>query len=665
MRTLTGDLQTAQRAYDRRPYVQVKARDRFAGIRRYRPDNWYTGAEPDGWIQAICPSDNSLFRARIDGTTLYRSRVTTPDELDTYSSWTSWRTTTFAVAISGVGSNLTAYAVDSSTRTLIYVATSSDSGATWSAFSLAITHSQQINCIAAAEKSGEKIVIVNETNNIRAYRSTGGAYSASAVTSDNNLTPQGLAMHYASDYNVLAVGLNTANDYVLLQRIYGDGFSQAPDTWSGPTTLRQAINGSNVVLGTPHLHRADVYRMTFRERFGGTNTYDRLYHSWSPASADFASALWKEPVPINIDHDNGLALASNATHLFGITPSRVDASDLTVADVDLTDDVLEVDHAEDTHVATRTVIILDNSNGTYDAPGSGSLKALTNGCEITISPGYIAAGTPTASAGPAVWVERIEHRYAERNTVALYCSGAWAWISRVRPTATRQYADGELNVFGILQTVFALAGFEFSSVAASSDISNIAPAFAITPGDSVATAVLRLIERVPDIIFNRGQFFFANEPLAADTADDSVVWTHNPATQHELTSARYVDALRAANHIRTIGAAAANIVGESIDFTEIPLYHGSPAIHRERWADTGTLAADHAAAVARKIELRTTADRIVIPAHAGLEINDVLAITDSRIGLSAAKRRVLSSRLLYSRKRVGAPYTHTLMLGAV
>ena len=176
MRSLSAELLAAQKARIRRPYLHVTVSDRFAGIRRLRWTQWYAGSEPDNGHAAIVAADGSLIRARFDGTTLYRSRVTTPGIGSTYSSWTAWTPPVTPkanlVAFAKAGSTLWAFIVNNAGQTQVYAATSADDGATWGAFALAFTSSGAVLQLAAAGKSDGNVVVttVDNTTNLDAHR---------------------------------------------------------------------------------------------------------------------------------------------------------------------------------------------------------------------------------------------------------------------------------------------------------------------------------------------------------------------------------------------------------------------------------------------------------------------------------------------------------------
>src|SRR3990170_7228589 len=161
MRSISGNLAAAQKASVRPPHLLVSVSDRHA---------------------AVVAADGSLIRARFDGTTLYRSRVTTPTSGSTYSSWTTWTPPITPkanlIAFAKAGATLWAFIVNNATQTQVYAATSADNGATWGAFALQFTHISTVKQLAAAGKSDGNVVvaIINATDALDAQRWNGATW---------------------------------------------------------------------------------------------------------------------------------------------------------------------------------------------------------------------------------------------------------------------------------------------------------------------------------------------------------------------------------------------------------------------------------------------------------------------------------------------------------
>ena len=645
----------------------------FAGIRRLRWQQWYAGAEADNGHAAIVAADNSLTRARFVGTTLYRSRVTSPASDSTYSSWTVWTPPITAkanlIAFAKAGSTLWAFIVNNANAKQVYASTSADDGATWSAFALALTTVDDITALAAAGKSDGNVVVVtvDGANDLNAHRWNGATWTTYA--GPTTPTYNGVAVYYSGDWNVVATDEDTAAAIPvqeLRQYRFGDGFSQAANTWSAGAVLQSAITAAGLTFRSPYLGRPDVYRATFRQRYTGSVAYDRTHQTNQPSTAAFADALWREPVPLNITAAYGVAITNNATHVFLTTARYVYAAAIDAGLTDLTARVISADLHDTELNPTLSEIVLDNADGAYTIPGSGAAAALTKGAEVRISPGYNTSAGDQASANAAYYVEAIRHVYeGGRALVKISLGSPWTAMARHRFPRAVEFAAASKNIFGQLQHIAARVGLELSSSGASSAVANLTPPLALPPGTSALTAFRRILDRVPDRLYARGEFLYLNEPLAADTADATY---GRPLTteDQEIAAAQYGDTLKDANHIQLFAAADGTVIAEDVDYTETAYLYSAPRQRADPYLTAGADATARAAAEQRKQTVLTTrGDVITAPVHCGLEVNDVIAVTDARHGLSAAKRRVLSLRLLYRRGPGGkARYDHQMELGA-
>jgi len=671
VRSISGTLATAQKAAVRRPYMLVSVSDRHAGIRRLRWTQWYAGAEDDKGHAAVVAADGSLIRTRFSGTTLYRSRVTTPVIGSDYSSWTTWTPPITPkanlIAFAKAGSTLRAFIVDDAIPSRVHSSISTDNGATWSGFVLSFitTGGPAVIALAAAGKSDGNFVVVtvDAGNDLQAHRWDGATWTT--YTGPTTPTFNGVAVFHSGDWNIIATDEDTTAAVPvqeLRQYLFGDGFSQAPNTWSSGVVIQSAVTAAGLLFRSPYAAKPDVARATFRQQFTGSVAYDRTHHTYQPATAAFADALWREPVPLNIAAPFGVAISYDATQVFLTTARYVHQASMSDGATDISDRVVSADLHETGGAPALSEIVLDNADGAYTVPGSGAAIALTKGAEVRISPGYDAE----ASAGPAYYVEAITHVYeGGRALVKITLAPVWAALARHRFPRAVEFAAAAKNVFGQLQHLLARVGYELSSSGASAASANLYPPLALPPGTSALTAVRRVLDRVPDRLFARGEFLFLNEPLAADTAD--ATYGRPLTTQdQEIAAAEYVDALKDANHAQVFAAADGTIVAEDVDYTETALLYSAPRQRADPYLTAGADATARAAAEQRRQTIETTrGDTITAPVHCGLEVNDVIAITDARHGLTSAKRRVLALRTLYRRGPGGkARYDHQIELGA-
>ena len=79
--------------------------------------------------------------------------------------------------------------------------------------------------------------------------------------------------------------------------------------------------------------------------------------------------------------------------------------------------------------------------------------------------------------------------------------------------------------------------------------------------------------------------------------------------------------------------------------------------------DSVTKASQRGEAYLREAEIEAESGYILVPTNCGQELYDVIEVSDSRLGLSAAKKRVLGITLSYNPAR--GEYRQRLSLGGV
>jgi hypothetical protein len=185
----------------------------------------------------------------------------------------------------------------------------------------------------------------------------------------------------------------------------------------------------------------------------------------------------------------------------------------------------------------------------------------------------------------------------------------------------------------------------------------LTPAFTVHPGESGATAIARLKEKVPDVLFYDAGALFATEPRPTDSSQ----YAFGPDA-HLILEARYRDLGPAVNRARTLGD---GVFGEAFDFDDIAALGESIGTVVDENLDDSSDAQARSEALLRESYVAARADTItVFGVHCGLQPYDVVDVTDPAAGLSTATRRVLGYSWRYS---TGARprYEMTLTLGKV
>lgn len=504
MRTLLSALLAAQKQPSGVPYVKVEVVDSIGGVKRLDWQRLYTGSEPDSYHAATMPADGSLNRCRVDGGNLYRQRVVNPGPGSSFGSWTLVETCANAgVALTSYGASVLLFYVGTDGRT-IYLRESSDYGASFGSPTAIATAASAVGWLAAALKSdGTALLLYSVGGTVYRVKRSGGSWGSPAAWSNSLASVSGLACQYWLDFNVLVTGADGQGRNKVWSTIYGDGYSEAVDAWSPLWELTGASAGSNVEFRAPFLAYADTFRATFIEKYTGSESYSRPYFSYSPVAADYVDNLWREPVPLDLSGQYGLALATSASAVWLSAPWGVWRAPLAPSTMDVTADVLELT-SEDEPGSGRLRLVLRNDDSRY-LDLSGPRAVIQRGAEVRVSPGYVTANGPLASAGPAYWLEGWEYTSGGGNaTFVLHARDAWQLLDGWRARRQYAWAKGERNLFQLLSFVLARAGLELSAPICSPTITDLYPSFTIHPGESGATAVRRLLAMVPDVLFFRG-----------------------------------------------------------------------------------------------------------------------------------------------------------------
>src|SRR3990172_4797665 len=425
MRSLTLELLAAQKGQSAVPYVKVEAHDRIGGVVRLAWQRLYTGAEPDGYHAAAMPAEGSLLRARVAGGQLYYQRSASPGPGADFSLWTALGSVADAgVALAAQGQSALLFYVGTS-GTTIYLRESSDSGQSLGAAAALATAPAAVGWLAVALKAdGTALLIYSAGSTVYRLKRTGGVWGSPQAWSNSVASVAGLACHYDGDFNIIVCGSDAQGVAKLWICIYGDGFSQAPDTWSALWEVTRASSGSGMEFRAPALGRPDGYRLFFVERYTPSQAYSRPYFSHMPVATDYVSNLWREPVPFDLASTYGLALAHGGAYAWLSAPFGVWRAPLSPATLDVSADVVEA-VLEEGPFGGRGQVVLRNEDGRYSGPPA----PLRLGDEVRISPGYATTVGPQASAGPAGWVAGYNYGSGPRRpTLRLPLRDAWSLL---------------------------------------------------------------------------------------------------------------------------------------------------------------------------------------------------------------------------------------------
>jgi hypothetical protein len=280
MMLLSDTLLAAQKSASGLPYVKVDIRGMVGGVTRLLWSRLYTGSETDYYHAATMPGDGSLIRSRIDPSDykLYYQRVVNPGPGSDFSSWAPLVSvsSTSGSALCSQGAQVLLFYVATDQKT-IYVRESSDYGVSFTTASI-LTASAPVGRLAA-DINGSGVVALFYTVGADVYvvKRSGGSWGSSSLWTNSAGGLSGLACTYQDDWNLCITGEDASSNQKVWTCLYGDGYSQSPDTWSALMELTTASSGSGVEFHNPFLAFPDVFRLFFVEKFAGTSSYSRPF----------------------------------------------------------------------------------------------------------------------------------------------------------------------------------------------------------------------------------------------------------------------------------------------------------------------------------------------------------------------------------------------------
>lgn len=661
MRTLSSNLLAAQKSSARLPYVKVEIVEKVGGITRLRWERLYSGSEPDSHHAATMPADGSLIRARTEGTHLYYQRVANPGPASDFTIWEDWASDIEdpPVALCSFEGRVALACVPETWpegHRWIAFRESTDNGTTWGGWVALLETTEPIDYLTMDYKDSDVITLFYSIGGIvYAIKRSNGTWGSPQAWSNSVSSITGHACVYWGDWNLVVTGQDASGNYKVWTCVYGDGYSMAVGSWSSLAELTVANSGSGVEFHCPSLGFPDVFRTFFIEKYTGAEAYSRPCWSYSLATAEFISNLWREPVPFDLSTSHGLALAYGGSHVWLSMPSGVWRAALSPSPLDVSADVVGlVARTEPTSGKLR--IELRNDDGRYQEIGSGGYAAITEGSEVLVSPGYRTSSGEEVSPGLAYWIEGWEYlSEGGRANFVIYASDGWGLLNHWKARRQFSWVAGSKNIFQLLAFIFARVGLEFSVFSNSSALVNQYPAFTIHPGESGATAVRRLLDMVPDVLFFRGHYAYIKNPQASDQS------VYSYGTDHPLWEGRYASDSPGYNRVQVYGA---EVLSESFSWLHVSKVYDR--LHQVHDLNLNTVEKAQGRAEAELREALTSAisGEIRVPVNCGQELYDVIDITDERAGLVAAKRRILGLVLLYSTGR-DAHYDQRLLLGEV
>jgi len=641
MDSLTPTLKAAQQSPSSEPFVEAVLSDVEGGGARCRLGRVYEGDEPASHVAACVSGDGSLVRARVDGATLYTSRVASPSAASSFSAWASHggvSRTDGPVALCSSGASVYLFYVHTDSIGL-RMKVSSDNGASWSVASTLSAPADEVLFLAADVNTAGEVLLLwtlgDPATDLWAARYA-GSWSTPASWGKAVDQISGVAVYWRFDFQVCVSGIEaTSQDAKVWMALYGDGFNTAADSWSSLLAIVTANDGSSYAYDAPALQFASGYlRLFYTEHFAGSPATRRLYETWLDGAADATQDLWREPYPLDYDppENAGLSAALDFANgmLWLVAANGVWLGTLGgIPDLDVSQRVVSAS-AELREQYGRAVVELDNHDGALT-----SAPQLTRGMRLSLKPGYrTAAGSETAPSDRHYWVEAVELLTGPRPRVVLHCRDAWWLLERWRSGRQHTWPVSSMLIFGVLEKVIAKAALRVSADEASALLQLWEPAITISPGESGLNVVRRLLAFTADVM----RFAGATASIIEPAADEESLYAYGGS--HAILRARYRDDGPGFNLARVVGlsAYAEGVAAEDIAATGLQV---SPPVVDLNLFDA-SLTEGRAAIEIRRRRMRSRSDDLtVFGINCGQELYDVVSVTDAAAGLESAKRRVL------------------------
>ena len=643
MRSLIAALLAAQKAASGVPYVRVVVENNMRNIRHLVFTQTFSDGEGDDKHDAV--ADNTyLHRVRVSGGRPQRTRVA--------GGWSDLNAFNDGAQIAVDAINNARVIAVYNRGAALYFRESTDQGGSWGAETLIFTLGAvpKAVCVAYKTAGGDLCAVWEESNNLRRVRRISGAWGGATTWSQTASSLNGVDMILNGDFHIVVTGVEaTTLRPTLWSLILGDGFAVSVDTWASFFIQQQAESDELVTFQAPYIARPDTTRVTFVEKFTGTGAYTRTYLTMLPLLANFSPGEWEwqDPAPLDNITANGYAIAWNTTKVYYSRPAQILEALRANVSLDMSAALVEATIEEVDGLHQRAELVFDNSGGAYAGPPS----PIALHRDVNLGLGYDA----NVSLPPRQYIEGWEYRRSGgKSLFVLKTRGVDLWLGRYRPRTTMVVASRKMTQ--IARGTAGRAGLEVVNVGNSSRSANFNLTWTIHPHLAHLATIEALLAIMPDVLFTVGVSLVLNEPLAADAID------YTYGTDHAIYRGRTRNE-HAASVAEVLGDGA---LGQAFDFTA--QNHDKPLEDRRR--DPNETAEADADAVAsarlRKAVLGTDKGELVTPVNCGLEVNDVVAYTDTLVNPAQQKARVRGITTKFRRAGPGpAVYEQTVLLGGV
>ena len=686
---MSETLAEAGRKADSKPYVCCKFADHGVESPHLSWTRLYSGTEGDQFNDAVIASDGSINRIRASGGRLYHCRVTSPA---TASQWSSWTTlvnqlvsTLCQPAICAGpedGDEVRVFWVDLLDDRTIKWIRSTDQGATWGPVATVLTEGNvRITGLAAdgyrASGMDNRLFYAvdpgGRTNRNKQLAMTewdGSSWSTPSYDDESRYRINGISVAKDSDDTASIWVCDGSPRRISLQDHH------TTTGWGGGGVLIESGEGSNYDYELPRAASKFVtgnrrHFIGWVERYKGAPTRDKFWTAftarrWTPTEL----VQWQE------DRRYGARLLADTSYwyivgsdyayrapVFTGTGNEVYAA---TSDDDLV--AMELD-LPGINRPGRLLVRLDNSRGKFASTGSGALQAIKPTSQVELRLGYrTPAGEESVQQG-AWFIDRLVFRTDRgRHLLEVHCIDPWTYLNRLVVRRPITYAAQTANF--ICRELWLRVCGAGSSGDVHANMDPVVPNYLLRPGQNYLEALRRLNHNFGLVLRWRG------DGVESGVGPDSVVPDQVPYGSGVSDQAYLSADKHAPDSDRATGgpdAGYAILWGEfwssEVRRQSVEVYgDGYTSITRD-WAGTSKFWRDNVAKVV-DLSLNSQSDvdsraayetswlkgsgeggRLESNLNPGLEIGDVIDITDSNAGLSGAARVVVSIRSIYDSER--------------
>ncbi len=643
MHSLSKTLLAAQRDRAAIPYVHATLAERWGGVTQLRWERLASGQETDGQHDAVITSGGSLIRIRAQDNPngLFVQRVPSPGPDAQFGVWRKLGETSASagVAVIEIGNQIHVFDVAANRRT-IRERTSRDDSATFSPPRTIATAAANVTSLAAASGAGGGALLLyaESTGVVRSMTRTAGAWSPSSAWTNSLRTVDGIACaHIDGDWAVVVCGTLSNGSSGVWTCTLGAGSSQTAGTWSMLREVIASAAGADVTYRDPGVCAADGPHISFVEAYGGAGGYSQTMTTHGAAGTRFRDHRWREPSPFGQTGGSGPALIADASFAWLTTPSGVWRARIGAPSIDISRSVVAADARETPRGASLTLVLAE---GPHLDPsitvGAGPL-----GHELSIAWGYETAEGRETGQPQRYWVREVRRETRRGSPVTvLEAEDPWWFLGNMRARRQLTWPAHTASVWNILGQLLTMAGLSAALARSSPSIVATYPAVTVSPNESLAVAINRLMSRVPDVLR------FSDGVLEAihTRETDPAVYSYGDPGGHALLDAARSSALSRVNHVQVYGRGA---IAQAVNEREMASVGSLLVQVVDRSLTTTEVAATRAEAELRSRGILQPFARITVPVNAGQQLHDVVSVTAPSVGWMSERLRVAGLRTRY------------------